>query len=158
MQGAKIDKAAGGMNSRTKVSTNRVSIQVGDLKFVARFEEEEAPHTCALFRRMLPLRSSLVHCRWSGESMWVPYDPPSIPIAFENHTGHPAPGQVLIYAQEFSEPEILMPYGACSFSSKVGQLAGNHFLTLIEGAEHLRDLGRSILWAGAQEIRFELMD
>ena len=148
MQGTGTNKVVDVTDSMYRGDTNHVLIQVGGLTFVARFEEKDAPKTCALFRRLLPLRSSLVHCRWSGESMWVPYDPPSIPIAFENHTSHPAPGQVLIYAQELSEPEILMPYGACSFSSKVGQLAGNHFLTLIEGTEQLRDLGRSILWGG----------
>lgn len=88
--------------------------------------------------------------------MWVPFVPKEVPIAYENHTSHPTPGQILIYAQEFSEPEILMPYGACTFSSKVGQLAGNHFLTLLEGVEQLGELGHSILWEGAQDILFEL--
>ncbi len=88
--------------------------------------------------------------------MWVPFEPNAIPIAYENQTSHPIPGQLLIYAQELSEPEILMPYGACTFSSKVGQLAGNHFLTLLEGTEQLGDLGRTVLWKGAQEILFEV--
>jgi Protein of unknown function (DUF3830) len=157
MQGPRTDKEINATEGIRRTGPKRISIQVGGRTFVARFEEQDAPRTCQLFRQMLPLRSSLVHCRWSGESMWVPYDPPSIPIAYENQTSHPHPGQVLLYAQEMSEPEILMPYGACSFSSKVGQLAGNHFLTLTEGIEELRDLGRSILWDGAKEIVFELI-
>jgi hypothetical protein len=158
MHGPGTDKIDDINDSIYRGAPNYVSIQVGGLTLVGKFEETEAPKTCTLFRRMLPLRSSLVHCRWSGESMWVPYDPPSIPIAYENQTSHPHPGQILLYAQEMSEPEILIPYGACSFSSKVGQLAGNHFLTLIEGTEKLRELGRSILWGGAQDICFELVD
>jgi hypothetical protein len=37
-----------------------------------------------------------------------------------------------------------------------GQLAGNHFATLVEGAEQLPELGRRVIWDGAQPIRFEL--
>ena len=39
--------------------------------------------------------------------------------------------------------------------SIVGQLAGNHFLTVTEGAEQLCELGRLVLWEGAQDVRFE---
>ena len=41
------------------------------------------------------------------------------------------------------------------FASKLGQLAGNHFLTVVEGREHLRALGRLVLSEGAQDITFE---
>ena len=51
-----------------------------------------------------------------------------------------------------SESEILFPYGACSFSSRVGQLAGNHFATVVGGLEQLPELGRRVLWEGAQPI------
>lgn len=53
-----------------------------------------------------------------------------------------------------SETEILFPYGSCVFGSKMGQLAGNHFATITEGAEHLGELGHLVLWKGAQEISF----
>ena len=41
------------------------------------------------------------------------------------------------------------------FSSKVGQLAGNHFLTVVEGAGQLTEMGKRVLYQGAQEIVFE---
>jgi hypothetical protein len=47
-----------------------------------------------------------------------------------------------------------MAYGPCSFSSKLGQLAGNHFLTVCEGQAHLPEIGRKVLWEGAQEVVF----
>ncbi|HEX5700251.1 MAG TPA: DUF3830 family protein [Rubrobacter sp.] len=37
----------------------------------------------------------------------------------------------------------------------MGQLAGNHFLTVVEGRENLRALGELTLWEGAQDIVFE---
>ena len=35
------------------------------------------------------------------------------------------------------------------------QLAGNHFLRVVEGKENLRALGEVCLWEGAQDILFE---
>jgi hypothetical protein len=52
--------------------------------------------------------------------------------------------------------EILLAYGACRFSSKVGQLAGNHFATVSRGAEQVSLVGRDALWNGAQPLTFKL--
>jgi Protein of unknown function (DUF3830) len=51
--------------------------------------------------------------------------------------------------------EILFPYRATCFASKMGQLAGNHFATIVEGREQLPELGRVVLWEGAQPIVLE---
>jgi hypothetical protein len=77
-------------------------------------------------------------------------------IGFENATSHPAPGEILFYPGGYSETEIILSYGACCFASKLGQLAGNHFLTIIEGQEKLRALGEKTLWEGAQDVVFSL--
>jgi hypothetical protein len=76
-------------------------------------------------------------------------------VPAENATSHPSRGDLLFYPAAASETEILFPYGSACFSSKVGQLAGNHFLTVIEGQELLPELGRLVLWQGAQPIRIE---
>ena len=34
-------------------------------------------------------------------------------------------------------------------------LAGNYFLTIVEGREYLRALGNKVLWEGALEVVFE---
>ena len=90
-----------------------------------------------------------------GEAAWIPLGDFDIGVGFENHTSHPSRGDILLYPGGYSETEILFPYGNTLFASKMGQLAGNHFLTLIEGQENLAELGRLVLWEGAQDIVFE---
>jgi hypothetical protein len=129
-------------------------VEAGGFVFRARLEEAAAPKTCAAFRAAMPFESKLVHVRWSGEGVWIPLGDRDFGVGYENHTSHPAPGQMLLYPGGISETEIILAYGGLAFSSKVGQLAGNHFLTLTEGLENLRPLGEKVLWEGAQPIRF----
>jgi hypothetical protein len=132
----------------------RIQIHVAGLELAARLETEHAPRTCERFQSMLPLRTRIIHARWSGEACWIPFGDLELGLGFENHTSHPSPGQLLLYPGGLSETEILFPYGATLFASKVGQLAGNHFATVVEGAERLREIGELVLWRGAQEIQF----
>jgi hypothetical protein len=131
-----------------------LEITIGSLRFTARWENKAAPKTCAAFRRLLPLRARLVQARWSGESAWVPLGDLETGLGFENHTTYPAAGQLLLYPGGISETEVLFPYGSTSFASKAGPLAGNHFATIEEGRELLTELGRRVLYDGAQEIVF----
>jgi len=120
---------------------NPLRITAGPYLFLAQWEQGAAPLTCAAFRSLLPYHQKLIHARWSGEACWIPLGDFQLGILF--------------YPGGLSETEILFPYGSTLFASKVGQLAGNHFLTLTEGREHLQDLGRLVLWQGAQDILFE---
>ena len=129
-------------------------ITVGSFAFVARWEEAVAPKTCAAFAKLLPFHNKIIQARWSGEAAWVPLGDFEVGVGFENATSYPAPGQILLYPGGYSETEILFPYGPTCFASKLGQLAGNHFLTVVEGADQLPELGRTIVWEGAQEITF----
>jgi len=124
------------------------------LTFSARWEREAAPRTCAAFAAVLPFTQKIIQARWSGESAWIPLGDFQLGVSFENATSYPAPGEILLYPGGFSETEILFPYGATRFASKLGQLAGNHFLTIINGGEQLTELGRRVVWEGAQNIRF----
>lgn len=133
----------------------QLRITVGQWEFTARMEEEAAPQTCTAFKMLLPFHSHLIHARWSGEACWIPLGDFKLGVGFENATSYPAPGEILFYPGGYSETEILFPYGSTSFASKLGQLAGNHFLTIETGREHLRELGKERLWKGAQEIVFE---
>lgn len=133
-----------------------VNIQAGGYSFRARLEEELAPKTSALFLSLLPYKERIIHVRWSGEGCWIPLGETDFGLSFENATSYPAPGQLLLYPGGYSETEILLAYGGVNFASKMGQLSGNHFLTITEGQENLVELGKKVLWHGAQEIEFFL--
>ena len=131
-----------------------ITIEAGPFTFRARFEDAAAPQTCTRFRTLLPYVERVIHVRWSGEACWIPLGSLDLGLGHENPTSYPAPGQLLLHPGSVSETEILLSYGAVRFASKVGQLAGNHFLTVTEGLENLAALGKMTLWEGAQPIRF----
>ncbi len=129
-------------------------ITSGDFGFAARFEDDVAPQTVAAFRGLLPLDSKVIQARWSGQSAWIPMGDLDVGIGPENATSYPAAGELLFYPGGVSETELLFPYGHTCFASKAGQLAGNHFATIVEGGERLQALGELVLWHGAQDISF----
>ena len=136
-----------------------LEITAGDLRFLARFEEELAPKTVTAFRGILPFEEQIIHCRWSGESNWIPWGDRELGIGPENATSYPHPGELALYPGGQSETELLFPYGYCSFASKAGHLWANHFATIVPASleddwqARLREMGRRCLWEGAQAIR-----
>jgi len=134
----------------------QLTVSAGPYVFGARLETELAPDTCAAFSKAMPFVSKVIHVRWSGEGVWMPLGDMDFGIGYENHTSYPAPGQMIVYPGGISETEILLAYGGVHFASKMGQLAGNHFITLTSGLENLPGLGKLTLWEGAQDVRIEL--
>ena len=135
----------------------RILITAGGMKFVAE-TNLDAPKTVAAFLGLVPYRQKLFHVRWSGEAVWIPLGEFQLGVGFETHTVHPSRGDILFYPGGYSETELIWAYGSCSFASKMGALAGNHFLTIVEGAQQMPELGRKTLWEGAQDVLFELAD
>lgn len=131
-----------------------IKIKAGPYDFEARLEEALAPKTCAKFLSLLPYKQQIIHVRWSGEGCWIPLGDYDLGLPLENHTSFPAPGQMILYPGGISETEFLLAYGGVCFASKVGQLAGSHFLTITKGNENLEALGKLTLWKGAQDIVF----
>jgi hypothetical protein len=130
-----------------------IRITAGDLEFSARLERERAPATVAALLRLLPLSGWVLQARWSGEAAWMPLGDLDAGVGAENHTQRPAPGEILLYPGGISETEILIPYGETAFASKAGPLRGNHVMTVMDGGEQLSELGRRVVWHGAQPIR-----
>ncbi|MDP2801939.1 MAG: DUF3830 family protein [Phreatobacter sp.] len=135
----------------------KIKITAGPYTFVAKLETEAAPKTCAAFEKALPFVSEIIHVRWSGEGVWMPLGDLNFGVDYENATSYPAPGQLILYPGGVSETEILLSYGPVCFASKAGQLAGNHFLTIVEGLENVHPLGRLVLLKGAHPIRFDAL-
>ena len=136
-----------------------IRITVAGYQLAARLEQTSSPRTVAFFRTMLPYESRLIQARWSGQAAWVPMGDFDVgDLGLEDPTSYPAPGELLLYPGGLSEVEILFPYGDACFASKAGQLAGNHFATVVEGLEQLPAIGELVLWQGAQDIRFSEMD
>jgi len=107
---------------------------------------------------LLPYAGQLLHARWSGEALWSRLCAvwlPELRLPKECPTSVPEPGDVLLYAGEQSEPELLIPYGACRFACKEGQLEGNLVLSIDDGLARLMDVGHTVLRHGAIPIRIE---
>jgi hypothetical protein len=135
--------------------TRKLRLTIGGITFIAELLEDDAPETCGAFLNTIPIRGRAIQARWSGEAAWLPLDEWGIEVPFENHTSHPSRGDLLYYPGGISEKEMLIPYGSAVFGSRVGQLQGNHFATIVEGADRLGEMGEKVLWEGAQEIVIE---
>lgn len=138
-------------------SAHRLSLTSCELTFIAE-THSSAPRSVLALLGLLPWETQLVHVRWSGEGVWVPLGDRDFALPWENATRYPAPGEVLFYPGGYSETEILLAYGPCSFASKLGPIAGNHVMTVVEGIEHLPELGRRCLWEGAQPLKIILLE
>jgi hypothetical protein len=136
------------------LSRNMKDLQViiGGTPFVARLETARSPQTTAMLQSLLPFRQKLVHARWSGEACWAPLGAMNFGVGFENPTSFPAPGEMLLYPGGMSETELLLAYGPTRFASKAGQLAGNHIITIVRDLDRLAEVGRRILWQGAEDL------
>jgi hypothetical protein len=135
-----------------------VIITAGEFRFEAVLERADAPLTSKWFEEQLPLDTKVIHARWSGEAVWMPLGDLDTGLPQENHTNHPSRGDVLFYPGGISEAETLFVYGSSVFMSKVGPLAGNHFLTITSGREDLPAFGEKVLWGGATDITFATAD
>jgi len=131
-----------------------VEIVIGNERFQARFRDDLAPKTCAMFRSLLPWRQRIIHARWSGEACWIPLGDLRLDVGCESATSCPQPGDIILYPAGVSETEILLAYGSVRFASRSGQLAGNPMLAITSGLDRLAEVGRKLLWSGAREISF----
>jgi hypothetical protein len=138
------------------MSGMRLRLTIGPYSLAAHLEREAAPKSCEALLSLLPMRRSLLHARWSVECGWAPLGPVPFGLAPEAAIQRPSPGQILLYAGEISEPELLVPYGAAAFACKDGPLSGNHVITIDEGADALSQIGQDLLWRGALPIEIEL--
>ncbi|WP_415380550.1 DUF3830 family protein [Halosimplex sp. TS25] len=133
--------------------------EINERTYAASILESEAPESVAAMREFLPLRSELLHVRWSGHATWVEIDEIDLPaLPRENHTVYPSRGDVLLYPGYRNEQEILLACGPTCFKSPAGELAGNHVATLDASREELRELEELTLRDGAQDIAVSIAE
>jgi Protein of unknown function (DUF3830) len=65
----------------------------------------------------------LAGCRWVNSN----WNAMGQPVGFENHTSHPSAGDILFYPWGYSETQLLIAYGGCSFASRMGRCAARDF-------------------------------
>jgi hypothetical protein len=135
----------------------RIQLTVGSFSFTGQFETQAAPNAVRWLAGRLPLHGIGLHARWSGEAGWAPLGV-EVRLDPENATTYPHPGQVLLYAGLKSEPELLIPYGACAFACRAGTLAGSHVITLTSNISSLRTMGETLLRGGAQALLLTALD
>lgn len=133
---------------------SKLQVKTKHFLFIAAWEDERAPKTCAALRKRMPFSGSLIQARWCGETACVPTDHVSLSVDYENHTSYPSKGELLFYPGFITESEILLPYGPAIFATKIGLVAGNHFATVIDGWERLEEMGRMVHWQGSQDVEF----
>ena len=134
-----------------------LTIADGAFEFTATLLPEDAPRTVETVRDLLPLRTELMHVRWSGHATWMNIDDVDLPdVPRENHTVYPSRGDLLLYPGFRNEQEILLACGPTCFKSPAGELAGNHFATLAASREQLQELELLTLEEGMQDITVRL--
>ena len=135
-----------------------LDLEIRIARFSATLRRDLAPHSCERLMAMLPYHGTVIHARWSGEALWSPLGKAwadGQPIPRENATREPKAGEVLLYAGDLSEPELLIPYGTARFACKAGSLEGNPVLTIDESLPALAEMGRHVLWKGAVDFKIK---
>lgn len=133
-----------------------LDLEIGPTRLSATLRRDLAPHSCECLLSILPYSGTVIHARWSGEALWSPLGdswPAAQRLPSEHATCEPRVGDILLYAGDLSEPELLIPYGTARFSSKAGSLQGNPVLTIDNPLPVLAELGRGVLWNGAARFR-----
>jgi hypothetical protein len=136
--------------------SHSLSVNIGAESFSARLRHDLAPRSCECLTALLPYSGKAIHARWSGEALWSPLSgvlPADLILPRENPSGHPGPGEILLYAGERSEPELLIVYGKSRFACRAGALEGNPVLVIEGRLDRLQQLGPEVLWGGAMELR-----
>ena len=67
---------------------------------------------------MLPIKNKIIHVRWSGEAVWIPYGDTKTGLPPENATTYPKVGEMVLYPGGVSETEMMLAYGCCHFEVK----------------------------------------
>ena len=132
-----------------------LEITAAGMRFVARWEDELAPKTVAAFKAILPLDDRIIHCRWSGESNWIPWGDRDLGIGPENATSYPHPGRAGALPRRPERDRASLPLRLLLVREQGRAPLGESLRDPRRGPGQLKELGRLTLWEGAQPISFK---
>ncbi|MBI5221005.1 MAG: DUF3830 family protein [Candidatus Liptonbacteria bacterium] len=116
----------------------------------------DAPQTCAVFLRSLPIAARAVQARFAGEEIWIP-EGPALSIPQENATIELKPGE-LGYAPPTPRNSvgrsIAIVYGEAKLSDCVNVFA----VVFDEDLDKLKQLGERIWLGGACTLQLQAAD
>jgi hypothetical protein len=132
--------------------TRRIEISLGNVKAIAELLEEEAPQTCEMIWKMLPINGPAMHSAESGREVFVQL-PSGTMVEPENQTIYEIPSDVFVYYKPviFMEPkwpvhERVRPVLGWVYEKDTqiqsypgGPLAVNLFARIVQGIEKLGD-------------------
>ena len=147
---------ARGVRGAGRVRSRRARDHRRQLPLRRALEEDAAPKTIAALRTLLPLRSQLVQARWSGESAWVP-------MGFELELGHRARERQQLPGRRRAPPlprralggRDPLPVRRDLLRQQDGPAGRKPLRDDRRGSRSSSELGRVVLWEGAQPIVFE---
>lgn len=138
---------------------------------LARLNVEDAPVTCEVISRALPINGRAIHDIWSGQVVFTFLEPTKvIPFEAVPRSGAILPGDVFYwYAPEnylHGRPygrngysEIAIAYGRdCFPMSTRGAKRVNVFATIIEGLEDIVEVCNNMIYKGEKRLFLEEAD
>ena len=135
---------------------------------VAKLNEEDAPITCEVIRRAIPIKGDAIHDIWSGQIVFTFLEPIKV-IPFEGvpRSGAVLPGEVFYwYSPEnylHGRPygrnrysEIGITYGRdCMPMSTRGPKRVNVFATITEGLDAFAEVCNRMIYEGKKKLVIE---
>ena len=100
-----------------------------------------APQTVAAFKAILPLEDRIIHCRWSGESNWIPWGDRDLGIGPENATSYPH-GRARALPRRRERDGAALPLRLLPLQEQGRRAVGEPLRDARRGAEQLEELGR----------------
>ena len=126
----------------------------------AEFLEKEAPKTCKLILRALPVENKVIHAIWAGEEIFIGNFTLPETLEFENETNNVEPGDVACissYIKRAStykkgDTAFCIFYGKSRPRKGIDETVDVNVFAKIKDIEAITKIGRRIKLEGAEKL------
>jgi len=139
-----------------------------DIEAVAKLNEEDAPVTCEVIRRALPIKGDAIHDIWSGQIAFTFLEPTKvIPFEAVPRSGAVLPGELFywyapknyLHGRPYGRnggSEIGIVYGRdCQPMCTRGPKRVNVFATITEGLDAVAEVCNRMIYEGKKRLVIE---